>query len=152
MINIREIEKHEGYFIGDDGNVYKKMKPWLSSAGYPHIKLQGKHHYDVHRLVAKEFIENPNNLPVVNHINEDRQDNRIENLEWCTQQENIQKYLDNGGTPIKNFIECYLYKGDELITECKSIEDASKLAETLGANYQMIRKHKEHSGFKIVKG
>lgn len=151
MINIKEVEGHEGYFVGDDGNIYKKMKPWLSSAGYPHIKLQGKH-YDVHRLVAKAFIENPNNLPVVNHINENKEDNRAENLEWCTQQENIQNYLNNGGTPIKNFVECYLYKGDELIAKCTSINEASKLAESMGASYSMINKHKKHGEFKIVKG
>lgn len=42
----------------------------------------------IHRLVAKAFIPNPNNLPCVNHINENKQDNRACNLEWCTYQQN----------------------------------------------------------------
>lgn len=150
-MNIREVKGHEGYFVGEDGGVYMKMKPWLTSSKYPHIKLQGKH-YDVHRLVAEAFVPNPNNLPVVNHINEDREDNRAENLEWCTQQENIQKYLDNGGTPIRNFVECKLYKGEELIAECQSVHEASKIAEKYGCSYSMINKHREHNGFKIVNG
>lgn len=42
----------------------------------------------VHRLVAKAFIPNPNNYPEVNHLNEERADNWVENLEWCTRSQN----------------------------------------------------------------
>lgn len=57
------------------------LRVCLSKDGLHYVK-------SVHRLVAEAFIPNTNNLPVVNHKNEDKQDNRVENLEWCTVQYN----------------------------------------------------------------
>lgn len=59
----------------------------LKKSGYLRVKLckDGKRKfYNIHRLVATSFIPNPNNYPCVNHKNENKQDNRVENLEFCT--------------------------------------------------------------------
>ncbi len=71
--------------------------------GYPIVALcrAGKPRYEyVHRLVAKAFIPNPDNLPCVNHKDETRTNNNVDNLEWCTKQYNI-----NYGTRKQRFSE-----------------------------------------------
>lgn len=63
-----------------------------SGCGYLYVTLHNegkKETIRVHRLVASLFLKNPNNLPVVNHKDENKQNNNVDNLEWCTQQYNI---------------------------------------------------------------
>ena len=58
--------------------------------GMVNLKKNGEHRTEkVHRLVAKAFIPNPQNKPCVDHINGVRDDNRVENLRWCTVKENL---------------------------------------------------------------
>ena len=82
------------YEVSSDGRVRQKngkiLKQWKNDAGYYLVRLSWPRRKELaHRLVAKCFIDNPENKPFVNHINNDRADNRVENLEWCTQRENL---------------------------------------------------------------
>lgn len=103
--HLYDIPGFEGlYKITRDGRIYGvKRKHWMNLSydedGYLKVKLykEGKgYYYRVHRLVAMTFISNSNNLPVVNHINSIRDDNRVENLEWCTVQQNNRHALEYG--------------------------------------------------------
>ena len=69
----------------------RTIKPWDDGHGYNCVSLSkdGKvYKKKVHRLVLEAFVENEFNKPTVNHINENRKDNRLENLEWATYEEN----------------------------------------------------------------
>lgn len=71
----------------------KKVHLCIALSGYVHLYItneQGKgFHLLQHRLVAQTFIPNPNDYPEVNHINGVKWDNRVQNLEWCTRQQNV---------------------------------------------------------------
>lgn len=69
----------------------KEIKQTKTKSGYYTVGLHkgGKvKRYRVHRLVAETFIDNPFNLPEVNHIDENKANNEMTNLEWCTHKEN----------------------------------------------------------------
>ena len=97
----KRIKGYEDYFIDEYGNVYSlKSRRYVSQQkhkdGYYYVGLckNGKRKsFAVHRLVAVHFIENDNNFPQVNHIDENKENNNVNNLEWCTE-----KYNSNYGS------------------------------------------------------
>lgn len=97
----KKIEGFENYSVSTHGRVRNDKRNTIMvlrpcNVGYLRIRLCNNgvnKKFLVHRLVAQAFISNPNKLPCVNHIDEDKTNNRIENLEWCTY-----KYNNNHGT------------------------------------------------------
>ena len=89
-----------GYFlVSRDGQIYRKGKlktQYYRTDSYYVVSItiaKKQKHYYVHRLIAESWIDNPLNYPYVNHRDSDKQNNSIDNLEWCTHQQNMSHYF-----------------------------------------------------------
>lgn len=112
MIRRREGNNNNAYHL-DPGRI---LKPRPSS-GYYTVNLCGygkQISHQIHRLVAMAFIPNPQNYPIINHKNEIKDDNRVENLEWCSYH-----YNNNYGSLInrnkRKKVICILSSGERKI-------------------------------------
>tara|TARA_R110000868_G_scaffold403257_1_gene680368 strand:- start:115 stop:621 length:507 start_codon:yes stop_codon:yes gene_type:complete len=79
-----------------DYSYKRELKPQKNKKGYLNIILEQNKNTDrmrnttIHRLVAETYIPNPYNYDTINHINEDKEDNRVENLEWMSRADNVE--------------------------------------------------------------
>ena len=130
--------------------------PFLTKCGYHQIVLYKdgvrKKHY-MHRLVANAFIENPNKLPIINHKDENKLNNRVDNLEWCSAYYNL-RYVKMQAKVVK--IDVIDSKGDvvevvEGIRECERKYSISKYLIKQSSNGKdLIKEGKNKYNFKIA--
>lgn len=105
----RDIKEHPGYQVSNTGkvrsfhnnrhgltNTSHLLKTDYNSNGYERVCLGSKYRTFVHKLVATEFVPNPNNHPVVRHRDDNKRNNSAENLLWGTQADNIQDCIKHG--------------------------------------------------------
>jgi hypothetical protein len=138
------IENYPDYMISNMGRVKslkfgkeKIMSPRYSGNGHLKITLtnnEGKKDFLVHRLVATYFLPNPNNLPEVNHKDEVKTNNCVENLEWCDRKYNA-NYGNNAPKivlrkPVIQYsLDGYMLKVWDSMTDAVKLFNAKKITE-----------------------
>ena len=142
------------YLITEEGDVYsrkfgklKKRKQQTNNDGYKTINLWNngkKNTHSIQRLVAETYIPNPDNLPEVNHKDEDKTNNNVTNLEWCSRQYNAQHSL------AKNWIVENVRTGER-----QTIYNLATFCRQLGLNRGCINQTltggiSQHKGYKII--
>lgn len=122
----KRIKGYDSYEVSDRGriksNVYKEpriLKTWTNQHGHQYVGITdnrgNKKKVLVHRMVAETFIDNPNNYPIVRHLNDIPDDNRVRNLAWGTQHDNHMDAKRNISEYCKNI---YCYELDRTFNSC----------------------------------
>ena len=154
------VTKSGKVFSYRQGNILKPLSVVLDSSGYPIVKLYDdtnkKRTIAVHRIIADTFIPNPNNLECINHKDENKTNNSVENLEWCTKAYNncygnkavkIGEKLKNNkrSKPI-----LALDKNDNIIYEFPSVREAARFLGNKRADSNIhsgIKKNQKRYGY-----
>ncbi len=155
------IKNFEEYLINRDGKIYStKSKKFLTPRdrnGYLAITLcknNKRYDFSIHRLIALTFIPNPENKPYINHIDGNKHNNSLENLEWCTGSENVQHAYDTGlahGHLLEYTQELRYNLGKGWRGKHRSEKDKEKRRKAmLGRKYDdsVSQKHKNYSATK----
>lgn len=163
----RDVEGYEGHYqvsnrgrikslIGWNGHEYVKREKilagWIQASGKSGYKRRviklavkgiGKQ-YKVHQLVARAFIDNPDCYNLINHIDGNPLNNHIDNLEWCTQKENVNHAIKTG------LVKVPAYENEEeivrLYKEGKSVRAICKIYKS---NNKTVNKVLRNNGLKI---
>ena len=148
----QDLKGYEGlYKINQYGiwSCFHKKLMIFSLEEYLRINLTNhqkeKHKHSFHRLLALQYIPNPDNLPEVNHLDREKTNNKVSNLEWCDRQKNAEHSLS------KNYIVENIITGERI--EVFNLSDFCRNNRlSVGSLQETIhqKRRKQHKGYKII--
>lgn len=147
----RIVKIHHGYYKHIEEKIIDVSKR-TNNAGYLYINLwkNGKQkNFRIHRLVAEVFLKNPNNYKCVNHKDNNKLNNNVENLEWCTQSYNIKyAYKKGNKEPVRKYKKVkQLTKDRIVINYFNSIKEAQEKLNITGISGCCRKKNKTAGGY-----
>ena len=154
---LRAIPNYEGYLASSDGHIFslhrnKYLTEFVYKSGYAYVSIKG-HPRLVHRLIASAFLPNPNKFPQVNHKDENKLNNNLNNLEWCTPGYNV-RYGSN--PPLTQMIDkrkipvAQLDISGNVIAHYSSATEAQRITSIPQTNISRVCLHRK--GFNTAGG
>ena len=152
---MKEHPTEQGIFVCEDGRVFSnrsgkliELKTHTMWKGYVLVTIRSngvKKKHRVHRLVAQTYLPNPDNLPEVNHIDRDKTNNHVSNLEWITSRDNTVHSVCK-----------YLWTIQNIHTlETVTVRNLSQFAESNNLHKSHLHKTytngQQHKGFRVIK-
>lgn len=146
----KEAYGFDNYLCNENGEIYSLLRNKIlkgrSLKGYKRVTLmkEGKT-IDalVHRLIAQTFLPNPENKPYINHIDGDKTNNSVSNLEWCTQKENVQHAIETGLKDDRGTHSSRASCNEEKLKEIRSLISEGKrneeIAKIVGVSKDVVR-------------
>ena len=160
---MQELKNFPNYLISQDGQIINKLfnrelKGHLSlSTGYRYMTLRkdGKDvRQPLHRLLAMQFIPNPDNKPMVNHKDGCKINNSLDNLEWVTNQENVQHAYDLGINPKMTDRWNNINPVQEIYNVCELLQEGifnmKEISEMTGVSHASVKEIKYRKNWKDI--
>lgn len=158
---MKEHPKYKGYFITEDGEVFsnkqgvlKKITPYKNRRGYLTVRLCPKpytqYRTGIHKLVAETYLDNPNNYPQVDHIDENKLNNNISNLQWIDNQRNCEKSFCKIIWIIENINTKKIMEVSNLSKFCRENNLSSGTLQQTYSNNNYKSRRNHHKNFRII--
>jgi len=147
----------KGYIIYSNGEVFsiesgRFLIPYENNSGYFGVTVAGRK-YMLHRLIAETFIENPERKKCVDHIDGNRKNNDVRNLQWLTHVENVNKsYQQSGLDQYRNYTNCNLLVDNVIVDTFRSVKECADYAEmNYNVSASSLRKYYANKNVRIEK-
>lgn len=127
-----KMREYKGFLVDDNLKIYNQrtgleLTPYKGSDGYMQVAKREANmkttHIRVHTLYANLFIPNPNNYTYINHIDSDKTNNSLDNLEWCSNSYNVKHGWESGNRTHRNRTKISVFLGNELVGKYSSIRE-----------------------------